>query len=297
MSKPTPASESGRARADWAPFDVVVFDCDSTLAAVEGIDELARWLGRAAEVEALTAQAMNGEVPLEAVYSRRLELLQPTREQLRRLGQLYRDNTVPGAREVVEALQALRRTVFIVSGGLAEPVREFGAWLGVPAAQIHAVGTDYDQLSGAWWETWKQPRGRNPHERYLGHDGGPLTIGRGKAEIIRRLREAHRGRAMLVGDGTSDLEAREAVDLFVGFGGVVARERVAAAADVFVTSNNLAPVLPLAIARTNVPAPWAAVYAAGVMAIEGGEVVFRSEQAREGLRRRLGRQQADAAAS
>jgi phosphoserine phosphatase len=287
MPEPTEVAETGRARADWAPFEVVVFDCDSTLAAVEGIDELARWQGRAAEVEALTAQAMNGEVPLETVYSRRLELLRPTREQLRRLGQLYRDNTVTGAREVVAALQGLGRQVFIVSGGLAEPVREFGLGLGVPAGKIHAVGTDYDQLSGAWWETWRHPRGSNPHERYLGHDEGPLTVGRGKAGIIRGLREAHRGRAMLVGDGTSDLEAREAVDLFVGFGGVVRRERVAAEAEVFVYSANLAPVLPLAIARPGVPAPWAEVYASGVAAIEAGEVVFRSEQAREGLLRRL----------
>jgi phosphoserine phosphatase len=288
MPEPGKLTGSSPARADWAPFDVVVFDCDSTLAAVEGIDELARWQGRAAEVEALTAQAMNGEVPLEAVYSRRLELLQPTREQMRRLGQLYRDNTVPGAREVVGGLQALGRQVFIVSGGLAEPVREFGVWLGVPGEHIHAVGTEYDQLSGAWWETWKHPRGRNPHERYLSHDAGPLTIGRGKADIIRRLRAAQRGRAMLVGDGTSDLEAREAVDLFVGFGGVVAREKVAASADVFVSSASLAPILPLAVAKPDVPAPWAAVYTAGVRAIGGAEVVFRSGQAREGLRQRLG---------
>jgi phosphoserine phosphatase len=281
-------TELGHVRADWAPFEVVVFDCDSTLAAVEGIDELARWQGRAAEVEALTAQAMNGEVPLEAVYSRRLALLQPTREQLRQLGRLYRDHVVPGAREVAAALQALGRQVFIVSGGLAEPVREFGAWLGVPAGQIHAVGTEYDQLSGAWWETWKHPRGHNPQERYLAHDGGPLTIGRGKAEIIRRLRQTQRGRAMLVGDGTSDLEAREAVDLFVGFGGVVARERVAAGAEVFVHSRSLAPILPLAIAKATVPAPWVETYTAGIAAIAAGEVAFAREQAREGLRRRLG---------
>ena len=28
--------------AGWPPFDLIFFDCDSTLSAIEGIDELAR---------------------------------------------------------------------------------------------------------------------------------------------------------------------------------------------------------------------------------------------------------------
>jgi len=48
-----------------------------------------------------------------------------------------------------------------------------------------------------------------------------------------------------VGDGISDLMARPAVDLLVGFGGVVRRERVAAEADVFIECDSLAPILPL----------------------------------------------------
>ena len=51
---------------------------------------------------------------------------------------------------------------------------------------------------------------------------------------------------MLIGDGTSDLLAGEGVDLFVGYGGVVARPRVEAGAPVFVRSPGLAPILPLA---------------------------------------------------
>lgn len=290
-SQPEPAAAT-RARADWAPFDLVIFDCDSTLTDVEGIDELARWQGRDAEVAALTNQAMNGEVPLEAVYSRRLEMLQPTREQMRRLGQLYREHLLPGAAEVVAALLAADRQVFIVSGGLAEAVRDLGVTLGLPPENIYAVGTDYDELSGRWWETWKHRRG-NPDERYAGHDGGPLTIGSGKLEVVRRLRAQHRGRAMLIGDGTSDLEARAGVELFVGFGGVVSRERVAAGAEVFIRTASLAPILPLTLARPTLPAPaderpaLAAAYADGVSRLRSGEVVFASAATRAALLRRL----------
>lgn len=290
MFQPTAAPlPAAPARADWAPFEIVIFDCDSTLSAIEGIDELARWVGREEEVTALTNQAMNGEIPLENVYGRRLELLQPTRDHIRRIGQLYRDHIQPEAEGVIAALLALGRAVFIVSGGLAEPVQDFGLSLGLPAQHIHAVEMEYNQLSGRWWETWKHPNGRNPDERYLVHDGGPLTMGKGKAQIIRKIRAAHPGRAMLIGDGTSDLEAGEAVDLFVGFGGVVAREKVLARAPVFLHAPSLAPILPLALARPIAePAQAASIYQLGRHLLAEGKVTFQDPLAQAGLFQRLG---------
>ena len=277
-----------RDRADWAPCQLIIFDCDSTLTTIEGIDELARWQGRAAEVAELTTRAMNGDVPLEAVYGERLALLKPTREQLRQLGQLYRRNLLPGADRVIAALQAAGRQVFIVSGGLAEAVLDFGTALDVPAGHIYAVGMAYDELSGRWWEGWKHPRGRNPDERYLAHDGGPLTVGGGKAGIIQAIRAQHRGRAMLVGDGSSDLEAGVAVDVFVGFGGVVARERVATASEVFIAAPSLAPVLPLALGPSGVPAEFASLFQEGVDYLRHNLVVFHNPLLRDALLRRLG---------
>ena len=46
-------------------YDLVIFDCDSTLTALEGIDELARSGGQYEEIKALTDAAMNGDVRLE----------------------------------------------------------------------------------------------------------------------------------------------------------------------------------------------------------------------------------------
>ncbi len=60
------------------PYDGVVFDCDATLSALEGIDQLAALAGVADAVSALTHRAMNGEVPLEAVYGERLALIRAT---------------------------------------------------------------------------------------------------------------------------------------------------------------------------------------------------------------------------
>jgi phosphoserine phosphatase len=50
----------------------------------------------------------------------------------------------------------------------------------------------------------------------------------------------------MIGDGASDLATRPVVDLFVGFGGIVSREKVKNGADIFVSVNSLAPILVFA---------------------------------------------------
>jgi phosphoserine phosphatase len=227
----------------WLGYDEVFLDCDSTLTAIEGIQELARLKGAEDTVARMTEQAMEGEVPLEQVYSARLRMLNPTREDLLRVGQRYRERVVTGARELVAALHFLGRRVHVVSGGLSEPVLSFGNWLGICATYIHAVGLEFDQLAGHWWEYSLGPT--NPAEEYLAFVPGPLSESCGKEVLIDEVR-SRPGRALLVGDGVSDLLAQPAVELFVGFGGVARRERVAAGADVYIDSATLAPILPLA---------------------------------------------------
>jgi hypothetical protein len=47
------------------PFNLVCFDCDSTLVSIEGIDELARLKGQFDHIADLTRRAMNGELKIE----------------------------------------------------------------------------------------------------------------------------------------------------------------------------------------------------------------------------------------
>jgi phosphoserine phosphatase len=257
----------------WPLHTIVIFDCDSTLSAIEGIDELARLGGAGAEVAALTHRAMDGELPLEAIYTHRLETTNPTREQVRAIASLYRENVTDAAREVIEALQALGTAVFIVSGGLFEPVRDFGVWLGVPRAHIFAVGMEYDQLAGEWWRYWEHG-GRNPAAHYLAHEPHPLSGTNGKNRIIRQIRAEFPGRAMLVGDGRSDLEAAGEVDLFVGFGGVTARSPVAAVSPVYVRVPSLAALLPLALGQMGNTPRFAHLWAEGLAHFRDGGVTF-----------------------
>lgn len=184
---------------------------------------------------------MAGEVDLEDVYGERLHRIRPLKADVVALRQVYKDNALPDARAVVRLLQHLGHEVYVISGGLEDPVREFGISLGVPSHHIRAVGVEYDQLVGTWWSHTEDRA-----ERYLDYTKGALAVSEGKAEIIRELIGDEKGRTLLVGDGASDLLAGEAVDLFVGFGGVTARSKVREGAPVFIDSGGLAPVVPLA---------------------------------------------------
>ena len=207
------------------PFDAIVFDCDSTLSAIEGIDELARSAEpeRLAQVERLTDEAMAGEVALEDVYARRLEILQPTRSAVLAIGQRYVETLTPNARALCAALASLEKPVYVVSGGLLPAVEHVARDLALSPSRVHAVPIHFDD-AGA----------------YAGFDVEcPLARGGGKIDVIGKIAERH-GRVAHVGDGTTDLEAHPVLARFVGFGGVVDRAAVREQSARFVSANDFA---------------------------------------------------------
>ena len=262
-----------------ASFRIVFFDCDSTLTAIEGIDELARLKGQYDHIADLTRRAMEGEIKLEEVFAARLELLRPTRADLRLIARAYRDTLVPDARETIAALRFAGCQVYLVSGGLLPAVQDFARWLGLSSRHVRAVPIEFDQLAGKWWRYDLDRYGGNPDERYLGLPPTPLIETQGKRTIIAEISGSEK-RTMLVGDGISDLEARDAVKLFVGFGGAVRRERVAREAEVFIASGGLAPLVPLVLCREDAAKlsnnEHEAVLLRGFAAIERGQVQFRT---------------------
>jgi phosphoserine phosphatase len=238
-----------------AGFASVVFDCDSTLVTVEGIDELAR--DHADEIRALTDAAMDGAVPLEEVYGRRLALLRPSLAAVDGVGRVYAAHLVEDAAATVAALRFLGKTVRIVSGGLRPPVEAVAAELGLAPSDVAAVGIDFDE-EGA----------------YAGFDmSSPLARSGGKAGVVAAWRLPRP--ALLVGDGATDLEARPAVDAFAAYTAVVRRPAVAAAADVVLPHPSLAAVLALAADAADrarlAGSPWAALLRKGdALLADGG---------------------------
>jgi phosphoserine phosphatase len=208
-------------------YRCVIFDCDSTLSTIEGIEVLAA--AHREEVAALTDAAMRGALPLEQVYGRRLDLVRPTREAVAALGRRYVETLVPDAAEVVGALRAEGVDVRIISGGLRPAVVALGHALGVADRAIAAVDVYFDDAG-----------------EYAGFDRrSVLARSGGKREQIELWGPTLPRPVMLVGDGATDLEARPAVDCFVAFAGVVERPAIVAQADVALRGPSLAPVLPL----------------------------------------------------
>lgn len=275
----------------WPHYEHVFFDCDSTLTTVEGIDVLAESAGKKQSVEELTQAAMDGKMDLADIYGERLQVVQPSRQQISEIRAVYRRNIVEDAAALIEALHFLGHKCYIISGGLEEPVREFGIHLGVPGERIRAVGVAYDELSGVWWESGDSPAGNQQGQQYLDYEQGHLTVSDGKKQIVAELLGDQSGRSLLVGDGHSDLLAGDAVDLFVGFGGVVKREVVAAEAPAFIQSASLAPLLALAagpvmLSKLNGSAHQPVADKCNEL-IDKGMVTFNDEKLRDKFRRAL----------
>ena len=209
---------------------LIVFDCDSTLSKIEGIDELARLRGPETfrEIEALTNAAMNGEVAIDEIFARRLDIIQPSVAFCEQVGQLYIEHIEPTAMATLEKLRNAGWHVVIVSGGFTQVIEPLGKHLGID--RIEAVPLKF-----------------NPDGSYAGYDEtAPPTRNGGKPEIIAQLKaELAPTQIVMVGDGISDLETRSEVDTFIGFGRYADREKVRAEADHFVLALDDIPALIL----------------------------------------------------
>ena len=209
---------------------LIVFDCDSTLSQIEGIDELARLRGPETfrEIEALTNAAMNGEVAIDEIFARRLDIIQPSVAFCEQVGQLYIEHIEPTAIATLEKLRNAGWRVVIVSGGFTQVIEPLGKHLGID--RIEAVPLKF-----------------NPDGSYAGYDEtAPPTRNGGKPEIIAQLKaELAPTQIVMVGDGISDLETRSEVDTFIGFGRYADREKVRAEADHFVLALDDIPALIL----------------------------------------------------
>jgi len=198
---------------------LICFDCDSTLSSIEGIDELARARGPEifARVEAMTNDAMNGLLPVEAVFGRRLEIIEPRQDDVNAVAARYIATIEPTAEDTVNALRTRGWTVVILSGGFRQAIRPLAQKLGID--RVEAVDLFF-----------------NDDGSYRGYDKEyPTTRSGGKPEVIARLQhELKPTQTWMVGDGVSDLEAKPMVDCFVGFGRYMARPKVKADAHRFI---------------------------------------------------------------
>ncbi|MDJ0796235.1 MAG: HAD-IB family phosphatase [Calothrix sp. MO_167.B12] len=207
---------------------IIIFDCDSTLSSIEGIDELARIAGDEVrqQIEEMTNAAMEGKIPLESVFARRLEIIKPTQEQVTNIGELYIKTVEPSALSAIATLKENGWLPIILSAGYVQAIEPLAQYLGIES--IEAV-----------------PLLFNPDGSYQDFDRTyPTTRSGGKLEIVHKIRNQYSPSVMVtVGDGVSDLETKPGVNMFIGFGRYAVREKVKAQANHFI--QDLAEVLSI----------------------------------------------------
>jgi len=200
-------------------FGAVLFDADSTLSAIEGIDWLAalRDVHTAQAIAELTDRAMNGLVPLDAVYTERIARIRPTRAELSALAREYVRCLLPGTAELLRSLHETGVVVHIISGGIRDALLPMAAHLGIDPARVHAVELA-SRTNDDVFDTL--------------HGDQPLAGQAGKPEVVRRLGAAGALPApvVMVGDGSTDAAVAPQVDAFIAFTAVTRRAAVLATA-------------------------------------------------------------------
>lgn len=209
------------------PYDVILFDCDSTLCRMEGLDELAERAGMLEKLRPVTEAAMNGTISFDSAYAERMALLRPDRAAVAWLAQRYSETLLEDAAALVRELQSRGKPVYIISSGIRQALLPLAEPLGIPDYHIHAVDLLFDE-----------------HGQYAGYDEQtPLIHQHGKAEVCREL-IPYGGTAVMIGDGITDYEATGAGVDFIGFGGIVRRPAIEQRAARFYTQPDLLGLLP-----------------------------------------------------
>ena len=194
-----------------APIDVVaqpsagrrkmllVADMEATVIANEMLDELAALRGIEAQISAITARAMNGELDFAAAVTERVALLKGLPESaLATVAARMRIN--PGARPLVATMRAAGARTALVSGGFRVFAEEVGRRLGFD----RIVANDLVLADGKLAGTVKLP----------------ILAREAKLQTLTAL-AAERGLSLAatlaVGDGANDLPMIEAAGLGIAY--------------------------------------------------------------------------------
>ena len=194
----------------------IIFDLDSTLVKIEGLDELARRKGKYRVVSKLTKLSMEGVIDFHKSMIRKMKLISPRQNDLAWLGNLYKKNSVHGSKKLIQTLNDLNKNIFLITGNFKPAVLPLANYLGISEENVYCNDIYFDSEGKYKGFTSKSYLSKND----------------GKSKLIKSL--DLKGKSIFIGDGSTDIEARKAVDIFVGFGGVVERKYVKENADYYI---------------------------------------------------------------
>jgi phosphoserine phosphatase len=197
VTKNEVAAYAASVRLDWgfvaegrrlADFKLLAMDMDSTLISIECIDEIADFAGRKAEVAAVTAAAMRGEIDWPESLRRRVKCLAGLDEASLERVYTERLRYNKGAQRLIDAAKRNGAKTLLVSGGFTYFTDRVRDKLGFDYAYSNTLAIEGSRLAG--------------------RVTGPLVDAQGKAAHVARLKRElgiPRERVIAIGDGANDL--------------------------------------------------------------------------------------------
>ena len=170
-------------------FKLIAMDMDSTLLAIESIDEIADMHNIKPQVAAITLQTMRGEISFEESITRRTALLQGVHQDA--LQKVYdeRVKLSPGAEKMLQQAKLSGLKTMVISGGFTFFTDRIKTKLAFDYAAANVLEIDNQHLTG------------KVIGKILGREG--------KAEILKQVsKELGVGREQIIalGDGANDLD-------------------------------------------------------------------------------------------
>ena len=200
-----------------------VFDFDSTLTRVEGLDVLAEitLAGRPdrdaviREIQEITNLGIDGEISFTEGLERRIRLLNAHKDQLEPLVAVLRQKISPSIAANKDFFTRYANDIYVISAGFKEFIIPIVAEYNIPPERVYANTFTFDSEG-----------------RIVGFDTeNALAKHNGKIECLRGLNLD--GEVQVIGDGYSDYVMREAgiAHKFFAFTENVRREKAARFAD------------------------------------------------------------------
>ncbi len=182
-------------------FGLAAFDMDSTLITIECIDEIADYIGRKAEVAAITEAAMRGEIAdYDESLRRRVALLEGLPQDT--LQQVWNERVrlSPGADALIGAMKRAGLRVLVVSGGFTFFTERIKQRLGLDLARSNVLEVSDGKLTG----------------RLV----GPIINAQGKRRVVEQtcaMLGITPAQAIVVGDGANDLAMMSIAGMSVAY--------------------------------------------------------------------------------
>lgn len=181
-------------------FRLLAIDMDSTLVAVETLDELANFAGVKKEVAEITQKSMAGELDFKKSLLERLSLLQGLSQE--HLERVYQERFVlnPGAADLVLGLKKKNIPTLLVSGGFTFFAKRVAQSLGIDFVAANVLEMKEGRLTGGVV--------------------GEILDGEGKKEALLQVASrlgAGVEKTIAAGDGANDKPMIEAAGLGIAW--------------------------------------------------------------------------------